>query len=98
MVILHIYVDVEHSFWLSLCILCSLFLGRSLSLWAITKKKPLCTVGKAHQVADKSKAGTPQESWITSVATIRNTDLIASGEFMSIKHVNTVCMLWRRNV
>ncbi|XP_028401907.1 U3 small nucleolar RNA-interacting protein 2-like [Dendronephthya gigantea] len=50
----------------------------SLSLWAITKKKPLCTVSKAHQpTADNIDA--PRESWITSLATVRNTDLIASG-------------------
>ncbi|CAB4025935.1 U3 small nucleolar RNA-interacting 2, partial [Paramuricea clavata] len=51
----------------------------SLSLWAVTKKKPLCTVSKAHQRDDESYADTPRESWITSVATVRNTDLIASG-------------------
>ena len=55
-------------------------LERSLSLWAVTKKKPLCTVSKAHQPDDESYAGTPRESWITSVATVRNTDLIASGK------------------
>jgi hypothetical protein len=72
------------TFFVQQCFLCTLFLGRSLSLWAVTKKKPLCTV-KAHQAADESKAGTPRESWITSVASVRNTDLIASGKMVHFK-------------
>ena len=40
-------------------------------------------MAQAHQPADKSNGGIPRESWITSVGTVRNTDLIASGKWAS---------------
>lgn len=49
----------------------------SLSLWSVTKKKPSCTVRNAHRASGDGNA--PWESWITSVAAVRNTDLVASG-------------------
>jgi ribosomal RNA-processing protein 9 len=45
----------------------------ALSLWHISKKKPLFTAYKAHQ---DEKMNT---TWITAVAALHNTDLIASG-------------------
>ena len=50
----------------------------SLAVWSIAKKKPIYTVKKAHNKSDE-KAG--HTSWISSVATLHNTDLIASGLF-----------------
>ncbi|KAM7444018.1 pre-rRNA processing protein [Porites harrisoni] len=51
----------------------------SLSLWSVSKKKPLCTVPKAHSKPEGSpEENIPDESWITSLATLRSTDLLAS--------------------
>jgi len=51
----------------------------SLSLWSVSKKKPLCTVPKAHSKPVGSLEETiPDESWITSIATLCSTDLLAS--------------------
>lgn len=46
-----------------------------LCLWGSMKKKPLCTVLNAHGIDEKN--GEPR--WITSIATLINTDLVASG-------------------
>ena len=46
----------------------------SISLWAIFKKKPIQTVSNGHK----------PEHWITSLASLRNTDLFASGIHISI--------------
>jgi len=46
----------------------------------VSKKKPLCTVPKAHSKPVGSLEETiPDESWITSIATLCSTDLLASG-------------------
>ena len=53
----------------------------SLSLWSVSKKKPLCTVPKAHSKPEGSpEENIPDESWITSLATLHSTDLLASGK------------------
>ncbi|XP_027037908.1 U3 small nucleolar RNA-interacting protein 2-like [Pocillopora damicornis] len=52
----------------------------SLSLWSVSKKKPLCTIPNAHSKPDgNSDDSIPDESWITSIASLRSTDLLASG-------------------
>ena len=57
-----------------------LILHSSLSLWSVTKKKPLCTVPNAHcKPENSSDECTPDESWITSIASLQSTDLLASG-------------------
>ena len=59
----------------------------SLSLWSVSKKKPLCTVPKAHKKPERSPVeDIPDESWITSLATLRSTDLLASGKNKMIIH------------
>ncbi|XP_068702337.1 U3 small nucleolar RNA-interacting protein 2-like isoform X1 [Montipora foliosa] len=53
----------------------------SLALWSVSKKKPLCTVPNAHRKPSNSLHGDesiPDESWITSIASMSNTDLLAS--------------------
>ncbi|CAG2182816.1 unnamed protein product, partial [Oppiella nova] len=45
----------------------------SISLWAVLKKKPLTTYPVAHGL------GTSAPNWVTALAVMRNTDLIASG-------------------
>lgn len=47
---------------------------RSLSLWGVLKKKPLVTVRWAHPGGDGS------DCWVTAVAALQHTDLVASGE------------------
>ncbi|XP_076066763.1 U3 small nuclear riboprotein factor 55K isoform X2 [Oratosquilla oratoria] len=49
----------------------------SLAVWTTLKKKPHCTIKLAHGVQESNQEG----NWITSVATLVNTDLIASGSF-----------------
>ena len=56
------------------------FANSSLSLWSVSKKKPLCTIPNAHSKPDGSSDDSiPDESWITSIASLRSTDLLASG-------------------
>lgn len=47
----------------------------NLCVWGTKKKKPLCTVEFAHGVSTQNK----EPNWISSIATLTNTDLIASG-------------------
>jgi hypothetical protein len=53
----------------------------SLSLWGAMKKKPLFTLKNAHgcQATDESKVEGQEENWITSVAALHNSDVVASG-------------------
>ncbi|XP_069672562.1 U3 small nucleolar RNA-interacting protein 2 [Periplaneta americana] len=46
-----------------------------LCLWGTMKKKPLCTVNQAHGVSAENE----QPKWISSIAALVNTDLVASG-------------------
>ena len=60
------------------------FTNSSLSLWSVTKKKPLCTVANAHCKPDNSSDECiPDESWITSIASLRSTDFLASGNTLA---------------
>ncbi|ELU06307.1 hypothetical protein CAPTEDRAFT_122475, partial [Capitella teleta] len=47
----------------------------SLCLWSVAKKKPMFTVKPAH---DGSPVGAPGENWITAVAALQHSDLVAS--------------------
>lgn len=49
---------------------------RSLCLWSAMKKKPLHTKELAHG----KSAENAQANWISAVATLINTDIIATGE------------------
>lgn len=49
----------------------------SLALWGLHKKRPLATVQKAHGML--GEPGLEQPQWITSVAAMLNSDLVASG-------------------
>jgi len=53
----------------------------SISLWNIHKKKPLCTVRHAHRMEKLAQASDWEctEAWVTSVAALRNSDVVASG-------------------
>ena len=51
-------------------------MDRMLSLWGSQKKKPLCSIPNAHGVDESNN----QANWISSVAAMTNTDLIASGK------------------
>jgi hypothetical protein len=48
----------------------------SLCLWSVNKKKPVFTVKPAHEGVASSSPG---ENWITALAAMQHTDLIASG-------------------
>ncbi len=56
------------------------YFDRSLSIWNIHKKKPLVTIRNAHKI-EKPELSDCKESWVTSVAAVRNSDLVASGDF-----------------
>uniref|UniRef100_S4R828 Ribosomal RNA processing 9, U3 small nucleolar RNA binding protein n=1 Tax=Petromyzon marinus TaxID=7757 RepID=S4R828_PETMA len=49
----------------------------SLALWGLHKKRPLATVQKAHGML--GEPGLEQPQWITSVAAMLNSDVVASG-------------------
>lgn len=72
------------------------FTNSSLSLWSVTKKKPLCTVASAHCKPDNSSDECiPDESWITSIASLRSTDLLASGNTLACILFQLVLSHWR---
>lgn len=56
----------------------------NLCLWGSMKKKPLCTVLNAHGNDDKNG----ESRWITSIATLINTDLVASGNLYFYCSIN----------
>ncbi|XP_041281874.1 U3 small nucleolar RNA-interacting protein 2 [Onychostruthus taczanowskii] len=49
----------------------------SLALWGLTKKKPLALARQAH--GEQDAQGLQQPFWISAVAALRNTDLLATG-------------------
>ncbi|NXL44747.1 U3IP2 protein, partial [Podilymbus podiceps] len=49
----------------------------SLALWGLTKKKPLALAQQAHGMQDAQ--GLQQPYWISAVAALRNSDLLATG-------------------
>lgn len=46
----------------------------AISLWSAMKKKPLCTIHLAHGSGENKVA-----NWITAIAVVVNTDLVATG-------------------
>lgn len=48
----------------------------TLAVWSVMKKRPLCTKELAHGRA----AGNGEPNWISAIATVVNSDVIASGE------------------
>ena len=62
------------------------YVDSSIALWSVIKKKPLVTVRNAHPGDSTST----QENWITSVASLQHTNLLASGQSKSCdSHVCT---------
>ena len=51
--------------------------GRSVALWGLAKKKPLALARQAHGMQDAQ--GLQQPYWISAVAALRNSDLLATG-------------------
>jgi len=51
-----------------------------LCVWGCLKKKPLCSVPEAHGKDEIND----QPMWISSIATLLNTDLVASGMLLSL--------------
>ncbi|XP_077987233.1 U3 small nucleolar RNA-interacting protein 2-like isoform X2 [Glandiceps talaboti] len=49
----------------------------SVALWNVMKKKPTCVVHNAHSDRENGKVG--EENWISAVAALKSTDLVASG-------------------
>ncbi|XP_029006001.1 U3 small nucleolar RNA-interacting protein 2 isoform X2 [Betta splendens] len=59
----------------------------SVCLWSVNKKKPLTTVKKAHGCYSDTELEQPH--WISSVAAVHNSDLVASGSH------NSNIQLWK---
>ncbi|KFV15967.1 U3 small nucleolar RNA-interacting protein 2, partial [Tauraco erythrolophus] len=59
----------------------------SVALWGLTKKKPLALAQQAHGMQDAQ--GLQQPYWISAVAALRNSDLLATGSH------NTSVKLWK---
>lgn len=57
--------------------------GRSIALWGLTKKKPLAVAREAHGVQDAQ--GLQQPYWISAVAALRNSDLLATGAWRPLR-------------
>ncbi|XP_048742286.2 U3 small nucleolar RNA-interacting protein 2-like isoform X2 [Ostrea edulis] len=53
--------------------------NNSLSLWSMMKKRPTVTVRNAHAGRDQNGNSSIGTNWITAVAALHNTDLVASG-------------------
>lgn len=52
---------------------------RQLYVWSVATKKPLCNIKEAHGINKQNS----QPYWITAVASLISTDLVASGTFCS---------------
>lgn len=61
--------------------------GRSVALWGVTKKKPLALARQAHGMKDAQ--GLQQPYWISALAALRNSDLLATGVWQ---------LLWNRGL
>ncbi|CAB3253789.1 unnamed protein product [Arctia plantaginis] len=62
----------------------------SLCVWSLLKKKPLCTITEAHG----SEHEVPR--WITSLATLLNSDVFASGSYDNNVKLWRVCEQYRK--
>lgn len=62
----------------------------SLCVWSLMKKKPLCVVTQAHGVENE----VPR--WITSLATVLNSDVFASGSYDDNIRLWKVCESYRK--
>lgn len=51
----------------------------SVALWGLTKKKPLVLARQAH--GEQDSQGLQQPYWISAVAALRSSDLLATGEW-----------------
>ncbi|KAJ7316713.1 hypothetical protein JRQ81_002875 [Phrynocephalus forsythii] len=64
----------------------------SVALWGLSKKKPLTTVKRAHAL--HGTQGLEQPYWISSVAALLNSDLVATGASSCCSH-NACVKLWK---
>ncbi|XP_026077395.1 U3 small nucleolar RNA-interacting protein 2-like isoform X1 [Carassius auratus] len=62
----------------------------SISVWTVNKKKPVSTVKQAH--GSHGLTGLEQPCWVSSVAALHNSDIVASGA--SGSH-NSAVQLWK---
>lgn len=59
----------------------------SLCVWGCLKKKPLCCISEAHGKDENNG----QPNWISSIATLLNTDLVASGKIF-FHEISFICI------
>uniref|UniRef100_A0A8C1Z8H3 U3 small nucleolar RNA-interacting protein 2 n=1 Tax=Cyprinus carpio TaxID=7962 RepID=A0A8C1Z8H3_CYPCA len=59
----------------------------SISVWTVNKKKPVSTVKQAH--GSHGNTGLEQPYWVSSVAALHNSDIVASGSH------NSAVQLWK---
>ena len=64
---------------------------RSIALWSVSKRRPLFNLPHAHKSASIDPllipSSLPEDFWITSLASLRYTDLLASGSFNGTIHL-----------
>ena len=67
------------------------FLFRSIALWSVSKRRPLFNLPHAHKLTSTDPSldppSFPEDFWITSLASLRYTDLLASGSFNGTIHL-----------
>ena len=66
---------------------------RSLSVFNVRKKKPLALRTRAHVKTENSPQGCCDESWVSAVASLPYTDLVASGKTLVFIYRCIVCNL-----
>ena len=63
----------------------------SIALWSVSKRRPLFNLPRAHKETSVDPSlvpsSLPEEFWITSLASLRYTDLLASGSFNGHIHL-----------
>jgi ribosomal RNA-processing protein 9 len=66
-------------------------LNRSIALWSVSKRRPLFNLPHAHKSTSidplLTPSSLPEDFWITSLASLRYTDLLASGSFNGNIHL-----------
>ncbi len=65
----------------------ALVLHSSISIWTVNKKKPVSTVKQAH--GSHGNTGLEQPYWVSSVAALHNSDVVASGASGAHTHLHT---------
>lgn len=88
-------VDLAEGWRVSLSLTLTIHLTSAVSLWNLTKKKPIFTIHLAHglhTVDSESEGAILSPRWITSIACLGYGDVFATGELLPVVLIDTVIL------